>query len=352
MVTNSPPARHRGILPTWQQEMAAAITDPAELLRQLDLQPEQLDPAGLAGLAAAAQDFAMRVPQAFVRRMRRGDPADPLLRQVLSHSQELAPTPGFVADPLDEAAARRTPGLLQKYHGRALLVATGACAVHCRYCFRREYDYAADSDGADGGRWDAAFAALAADAGVEELILSGGDPLSLSNARLELLFRRAGDITHLRRLRIHTRNPIVLPSRVDAGLLQLLTASRLPIVIVVHANHAAEIDADVRTALAGLGNTGAILLNQSVLLAGVNDTASALTGLSVALFDAGVLPYYLHLLDRVSGAAHFDVPLDRAQALLRDIAARLPGYLVPRLVREEPGMPGKTPVPLERLAAT
>jgi EF-P beta-lysylation protein EpmB len=343
MVTNSLPARHRGIRLTWQQELAAAITDPAELLRELGLEPSQLDPAGIAGLTAAARDFALRVPRPLVSRMRHGDPADPLLRQVLGLGQELADVPGFVADPLKEVSARRAPGLLQKYYGRALLVTTGACAVHCRYCFRRDYDYATDDNG--GERWEAALAALSADPSISELILSGGDPLSLSNARLQGLLRRAAENPALRRLRIHTRNPIVLPSRVDAGLLQLLKASPLPVVMVVHVNHAAEIDDSVRGALSALRDAGVTLLNQSVLLAGVNDSAAALELLSTTLFDAGVLPYYLHLLDPVRGAAHFDVPVERAQRLLQTLAARLPGYLVPRLVREEPGRPGKTPVP-------
>jgi EF-P beta-lysylation protein EpmB len=349
MVTNSLPARHRGLPATWQQDMAAAITDPGVLLAELGIDPSLLDPDGLEGLRRAARDFPLRVPRALVGRMRRGDPDDPLLRQVLARGPEQDAVAGYVTDPLDEAAARRAPGLLQKYQGRALLVTTGACAVHCRYCFRREYDYGADRDGAE--RWEAALAAIAADPTLSELILSGGDPLSLSNARLGSLLRRAADIPALRRLRIHTRNPIVLPSRIDAGLLQILKASRLPVVLVVHANHAAEIDDSVRAALRALRDTGATLLNQSVLLAGVNDTQDALAELSAALFDAGVLPYYLHELDRVRGTAHFSVPTAQAQQLLQALAARLPGYLVPRLVREEPGRPGKTPIPPLRTVA-
>jgi EF-P beta-lysylation protein EpmB len=335
----------RGTAPaTWQQELASAITDPAELLRELGLDPALLETGGVNAMTQAAQAFPLRVPRAFVRRMRRGDPNDPLLRQVLARGLELQATPGFSADPLDEAAARRAPGLLQKYEGRALLVTTGACAVHCRYCFRREYDYSVEGSGIEGGRWEAAMTTLAADHGIEEVILSGGDPLSLGNSRLEALLRRLEGMPQLRRLRLHTRTPIVLPSRVDHGLARLLAATRLQLVIVVHANHAAEIDDDVRRALAALRATGGTLLNQSVLLAGVNDSVDALAALSRAMFESGTLPYYLHLLDRVNGVAHFEVDEARAVELLRELNGRLPGYLVPRLVREQPGMPGKTPL--------
>jgi EF-P beta-lysylation protein EpmB len=342
MVTNSPPARHSHAPATWQQDLAAAITDPAELLAELGLDPASLGDGG--ALPAGLEHFPLRVPRSFVRRMRRGDPRDPLLRQVLPLNAEGARVAGFGGDPLGENAARRAPGLLQKYAGRALLVTTAACAVHCRYCFRRDHDYAQDQAAGEAGRWEAALASLAADPSIEEIILSGGDPLSLGNARLAALVRSLEGIGHLKRLRLHTRNPVVLPSRVDAGLLKVLCDTRLAVVVVVHANHAAEIDAEVGAALAALRGTGATLLNQSVLLAGVNDDADALTALSQRLFAYGALPYYLHLLDRVAGVAHFEVDEGRAQQLLRCLNARLPGYLVPRLVREIAGMPGKTPV--------
>lgn len=319
---------------SWQTELAQAISDPAQLLDALALDPA-LFPAG----AAAAAGFRLRVPWAFVRRMRRGDARDPLLRQVLPIGAELADVAGFVSDPLGERAVNSVPGLLHKYRGRALLVTTGACAVHCRYCFRREFPYAAQST--DEGRWDAAIAAIAADRSIEEVILSGGDPLTLSNARLGALTDRLTAIGHVRRLRVHTRTPVVLPSRVDHGLVQWLAGLPRP-VVVVHVNHAQEIDADVSAAFARLRACGATLLNQSVLLAGVNDDEHTLAALSSALWDAGVLPYYLHVLDRVRGAAHFDVPDARARELARGLAARLPGYLVPRLAREQAGAPGKT----------
>ena len=349
MVTNSPVSRHRpepGAL-SWQQQQAAAVTDVAILLQRLGLQAEQLDAGGLAALQAATAGFALRVPDSFIARMRPGDPADPLLRQVLSMPAETLAQAGFSSDPLAEAAARRAPGLLQKYQGRALLVTTAACAVHCRYCFRRDYDYAADSSAEDAGRWDTALAVLAADASVHEVILSGGDPLSLGNARLEGLLQRLEQLPHLRRLRIHTRSPIVLPARVDSGLQQLLAARRLPLTVVVHANHPAEIDADVANALRALRDTGASVLNQSVLLAGINDNVAALQGLSEALHAAGTLPYYLFLLDRVTGTGHFEVSVARARELINTLNTRLPGFLVPRLVQELPGHPGKTAVDLQ-----
>jgi EF-P beta-lysylation protein EpmB len=338
MITTSPVSRQRAAArpkAIWQRELAQAICDPLELCRALGLDPQ----LALTAPGALAQ-FPLRVPRGFVRRMRAGDPADPLLRQVLPLAAELAVTPGFGADPLLERAVMRAPGLLHKYRGRALLITTEACAVHCRYCFRREFPYR--SAHGDGGRWRAALAALAADESIHELILSGGDPLSLGNDRLARLTDDLRHVRHLRRLRLHTRTPIVLPERVDDELLAWLTALPWPCVIVLHCNHANEIDDAVREATASLKHTGATVLNQSVLLAGVNDSAEALCELSEALWSAGVLPYYLHLLDRVRGAAHFEVGESRARELMRQVTARLPGYLVPRLARESPGAASKT----------
>ncbi|MDA8350721.1 MAG: EF-P beta-lysylation protein EpmB [Pseudomonadota bacterium] len=322
----------RQISARWQQELAEAITDPGTLAAALGLP--------LEALGAVDSAFPLRVPRSFVARMRPGDPADPLLRQVLPTAAELLEQAGYGADPLEEATAQRAPALLQKYHGRALLIATQSCAVHCRYCFRREFPYAAQHS--EGTRWSEALAAIAADASLEEIILSGGDPLSLSNARLGALGADLARIPHLRRLRIHTRQPVVLPSRVDAGLLDWLRSSPLPVVIVLHVNHPNELDASLREACASLRATGVTLLNQTVLLAGVNDDAAVLAELSQRLFQAGVLPYYLHALDKVRGAAHFLVPDERARRLAGALAACLPGYLVPRLVRELPAAPSKT----------
>jgi EF-P beta-lysylation protein EpmB len=275
--------------------------------------------------------------------MRRGDPADPLLRQVLPVAAELVEEPGFVADPLGEREAMRAPGLLQKYQGRALLITTSACAVHCRYCFRREFPYAEQRS--ETARWGEAIDAIARDISLEEVILSGGDPLSLSDSRLASLTDALARVPHIRRLRVHTRQPIVLPSRVDDGLMHWIARLPWPTVFVLHANHANEIDSDVREACVKLRAGGVTLLNQAVLLKGVNDDTKTLAALSHALFEAGVLPYYLHVLDRVRGTAHFEVDERRAQQLVGELASTLSGYLVPRLVREVAGAPAKVGLP-------
>lgn len=290
----------------------------------------------------AARQFALRVPRGFIARMRHGDPDDPLLRQVLPVLDEDRIVAGFGLDAVGDAAARRGGGVIHKYNGRALLVATGSCAVHCRYCFRRHYPYAEDTAAAAG--WREAVALIAGDASIHEVILSGGDPLSLADHKLAELTAALRGIPHLRRLRIHTRLPIVLPERVDAGLLAWLRGLPWPVAIIVHANHAREFDAAVDDAMAALRDAGALLLNQAVLLRGVNDSVDALADLCERGHAAGVLPYYLHQLDRVAGAAHFEVGDAEALALHAALAARLPGYLVPRLVREVAGRTGKTPL--------
>lgn len=321
--------------PRWQQELARAISDPAELLRVLEL-----DGALLPGARRAAKLFRLRVPHPFVARMRRGDPADPLLRQVLPLDAETLAVPGYRSDPLEETVAGVDDGVLHKYHGRALVIATGACGVHCRYCFRRHFPYGDSRAARDG--WRPVLERFRNDTTLTEAILSGGDPLSLSDARLAQLVAGLDAVPHLRRLRIHTRQPVVLPSRVDGRLLDWLRRTRLQRLIVLHVNHANEIDDEVAGAAAELRAAGAVLLNQSVLLRGVNDSVDALCALSDRLFTAGVMPYYLHLLDPVAGAAHFDVAEAIAVRLLAGVQARLPGYLVPRLVREIPGETAKT----------
>ncbi len=342
MITASPGSRqHDGadhaedLQPeAWQRELAAAVTEPGELLRLLGL-----DPARVPHLGGAMAGFRLRVPRGFVRRMRRADPDDPLLRQVLPDLRELIEQPGFVADPLAERQYQRAPGLLHKYRGRALLISTGACAVHCRYCFRREFPY--EQPQGEAGRWRRALAAIAADPSIEEVILSGGDPLTLSTARLAQLTSQLALIGHVRRLRLHTRTLVVLPERADGPLLRWLAGLPWPCVIVLHCNHANEVDDSVRAAARRLRAAGATLLNQSVLLAGINDSVDALAALSQALWSAGVLPYYLNLLDRVRGSAHFEVTEERGRALMGQLAARLSGYLVPRLARDVPGSAAK-----------
>jgi EF-P beta-lysylation protein EpmB len=322
----------------WQRELARAVTDPVELLELVGLGPEWLDAA-----RQAAARFPLRVPRPFVARMRRGDPADPLLRQVLPLAAELADVPGYVQDPVGDLAAAAGAGVLRKYAGRALLVATGACAVHCRYCFRREFPYADEL--ASAGQWRGAVDAIRADPGVTEVILSGGDPLSLADHKLAALTDALADVPHVRRLRVHTRHPIVLPSRVDDGLLAWLARLPWPVTFVLHANHAAELDVEVAAAVARLREARVHVLNQAVLLRGVNDSVAALAALSERLFETGALPYYLHVLDRVRGSAHFEVPEDEARRLHAALTRTLPGYLVPRLVREVPGAPSKVSIP-------
>jgi len=328
----------------WREELRRAIRDPRALLRILDLE----DPAEHADLGRrlAARDFPLRVPMGFARRMRKGDPRDPLLLQVLPDPKELEAADGFVADPLREGELLDTRGVLHKYAGRALLMLTGACAVHCRYCFRRHFPY---GEHRLGGEWREAVEYLHRDESLSEVILSGGDPLALPDSTLAALVRELDGIPHLRRLRIHSRLPVVLPERVDADLVAWLCGGRLQPVVVVHANHPNEIDERVRVALEILRRRGVTLLNQTVLLRGVNDSASVLGRLSESLFACGVLPYYLHLLDPVAGAAHFFVPDEEALGLLDAMRRSLPGYLVPRLVRETPGAPAK--VAVERATA-
>lgn len=323
----------------WDGSAADIITDPAELLRLLEL-----DPSSLPAALAAARDFPLKVPRSYARRIRPGDPLDPLLHQVLSRAEELEQVPGYGTDPLAEAEHTPVPGILHKYQGRVLLMVTGACAVHCRYCFRRHFPYNEHMPTRD--RLGAALEWLAGQGDISEVILSGGDPLSVTDRRLRELLTALEAIPHIRRLRIHSRLPVVMPERISEGLLSMLALSRLKPVMVIHANHAAELDQEVAEALAALRRSGVLLFNQSVLLRGVNDTAEALAALSERLLDVGVTPYYLHQLDQVAGAAHFAVGDAEAAALMAELHRRLPGYLLPRLVREEPGAAGKTALPL------
>ena len=321
----------------WQQLWREAVTDVRELLRLLDLSTWT---ANL--LPATDTGFALRVPLGFVARMRRGDPTDPLLLQVLPQMAELVDVPGFSADAVGDSAARTAVGVLHKYRGRALLIATGSCAVNCRYCFRRHFPYAVEA--APANHWQAAIAYLRADTSINEVILSGGDPLSLATPKLAELTDALATIPHIQRLRIHTRLPVVLPERIDVEFTGWLGALRFQRVVVLHANHPNEIDASVASACAALRDSGATLLNQSVLLRSINDDADALAALSERLFASGVLPYYLHQLDHVAGTAHFEVADTHARALVEMLRERLPGYLVPRLVREIAGAPCKQPL--------
>lgn len=319
--------------------MPPSLTDPADLVRRWRL-PE----AALPAVAEASTRFPLKLSDHLAERLAGLGPDDPRVRQFLPSADELVEREGFVSDPVGDAKVQRAPGLLQKYRGRALVIATAACPVHCRYCFRREYPYA---DASAVNHWPEVLGALRGDPDIHEVILSGGDPLSLSNAVLSRMVRELEAIPHLTRLRIHTRFPTTSPGRVDDELAALLAGTRFaPAVVVLHVNHAAELDPEAALAVRRLRATGAVLLSQSVLLRGVNDSEDALAALSEALGALGVVPYYLHLLDRVRGAGHFEVPEPEAVALVRALADRLPGYLVPKLVRELSGERAKTLVPL------
>lgn len=322
-----------GISPVaWQRQLASAIRDSNQLLKALGL-PEEAD---------VSSSFPTLVPLSFLQRMVPGDANDPLLKQVLVDLRERNQVPGFVSDPVGDADAKLAAGMLQKYEGRALLVTTGACAVHCRYCFRREYPY--HDEPRRIADWQPSIDRIAADTSITEVILSGGDPLMLTDARLADLCQRLDAIPHLQRIRFHSRLPIVLPSRVTTEFLDFIRSLRSQVIMVVHANHANEIVGDCADVLRAMVQAGVPVLNQAVLLKGINDTADVLTELCSRLVNVGVMPYYLHQLDRVSGAAHFEVAPQQGIALIAEIAKRLPGYAVPKFVQELPGRPNKTPV--------
>lgn len=320
---------------SWQEAMKDAVRDPDELCRLLDL-PEEFASAA----KDASRQFRLFAPRGFVARMRPGDPNDPLLRQVLPLAKEMTDVPGFTVDPVRDDLAERQPGLLQKYQGRVLLMTTGTCAVHCRYCFRRHFPY--DETPRSVADWQPALDEIASDESVHEVILSGGDPLTIVDAVLCELIEALAENPHLRRLRIHTRLPIVIPERVTDDLIEMLRGSRLTPIVVLHANHANELDSHVAAALTRLATAGIVLLNQAVLLASINDSVDAQAALCERLVNLRVIPYYLHQLDRVAGAAHFEVPIETGRQIVRGLRARLPGYAVPRYVNEVPGETSKT----------
>ncbi len=305
---------------SWQQALKEAIRDPIELCRALRLSAEYESAA-----VRAAESFPVFAPREYVARMRPGDPRDPLLRQVLPLEDELIAHTGFTTDPVGDAQALVSPGLLHKYQARFLMVTTGACAVHCRYCFRRHYPYSTSPRSVEA--WRPALDQIARDPTIHEVILSGGDPLTLVDPLLAELAEAISEIGHVRRLRVHTRLPIVIPQRVTGQLLAWLRATRLTPIMVVHANHPTELDASVRASLAELVDGGVPVLNQAVLLQGVNDDVEVLADLCEQLVNLRVLPYYLHQLDRVAGAAHFEVPEGEGRGLVEELRRRLPGYV-------------------------
>ena len=321
--------------PSWKDSLAKAVRDPEKLLELLELGSEHLEEA-----RRAAELFPLTVPREFIARMRPGDPEDPLLRQVLPLGVECEKAPDERSDPLGEDDFLCAPGLLRKYQGRALLVAAGTCAINCRYCFRRNYPYSETPAGLKS--WEPALELLEADKSISEIILSGGDPLVLTDMALARLVERLDRIPHLRRLRIHSRLPIVIPRRVTDELLSTLRTSRLTPILVVHSNHPAELDEETIDGLRRFIDAGIPVLNQAVLLRGVNDNADTLTELCRRLVNLAAMPYYLHQLDPVSGSNHFRVPVEEGLELVAELRRRLPGYAVPRYVREIPGEAHKT----------
>jgi EF-P beta-lysylation protein EpmB len=322
----------------WQKELASSFVSPEELLKYLQLNLDEFTQD-----VKARRLFPMRVPLPFVQRMVKGNASDPLFKQVFTMSDEFAEAPGFTSDPLQEHD-NDVEGLLHKYESRALLIVRGGCAVNCRYCFRRDFPYAGNSLNKVG--WLKVLDYLKQSVKINEVILSGGDPLMAKDDFLSWLVEQIASIPSISRIRIHTRLPIVIPSRITSELLDWFTGSRLKPIMVLHINHANEIDESVREKMTQLRQAGVTLLNQAVLLKGINDDVTSQTELSESLFDAGILPYYLHMLDKVRGASHFDVEENEAKAIVGELIKRLPGFLVPKLVREVGGQPGKTPIDL------
>ncbi len=333
MISRSPLREDR---PDWRRELSEAYSDPLELLRMLELDSEKIGYA-----PAAARLFPFRVTRYYANLIEPRTPADPLLLQILPQTQEMLSATGFEAEPLAESRDAQGNSLLAKYQQRVLLMVSGACAIHCRYCFRRSFPY---NDFVGHRRLSDAITRLEQDPEIKEVILSGGDPLVIDDAALGELVRRLEAVPHVSRLRIHSRLPVVLPSRLTPGLLEVLRATRLRTVLVLHINHPHEVTLELADALIPWRQSGLTLLNQAVLLRGVNDDPETLEELSEKLFDAGVLPYYVHLLDRVSGSAHFEVTDARAREIETDLRTRLPGYLMPRFVREVNGEPYKVPL--------
>ncbi|EPG4208356.1 EF-P beta-lysylation protein EpmB [Klebsiella michiganensis] len=334
IVTLNTPSRE-----DWLTQLADVVTSPDELLHLLNVDAD----ANLLAGRDAKRLFALRVPRAFIARMEPGNSNDPLLRQVLTSQEEFINAPGFSTDPLEEQHSV-VPGLLHKYSNRALLLVKGGCAVNCRYCFRRHFPYAENQG--NKRNWQQALEYISAHPQLDEIIFSGGDPLMAKDHELDWLLTQLESIPHIKRLRIHSRLPIVIPARITDTLVARIAASSLQVLLVNHVNHANEIDAAFRASMKKLRMAGVTLLNQSVLLRGVNDNANTLADLSNALFDAGVMPYYLHVLDKVQGAAHFMVSDEEARAIVRELLTLVSGYLVPKLAREIGGEPSKTPLDL------
>lgn len=319
----------------WQSQLTSTITSPKQLLTML-----KLDTSLLPAALEASQNFKLKAPLSYVKRIKQGDINDPLLKQILPIGAECLEVEGYGKDPLQEWSQNPTDGVIHKYQGRLLLIVSGACAINCRFCFRRHFPYEDNRLSRDS--LQKAIDYIAADTSISEVIFSGGDPLANSDKRLSAIISQLNMIPHLDTLRVHTRLPIMIPERVTDELITLLSTQRLKPVVVLHCNHSNEINEEVQRAIQKMAQAGITLLNQTVLLKGINDSADSLLALNKKLFHASVLPYYLHLLDPVQGAAHFDVKEPKAIEIMQQLSAKSPGYLVPKLVREIAGKPNKT----------
>ena len=319
----------------WQSQLTSAITSPKQLLTML-----KLDTSLLPAAFEASQNFKLKAPLSYVKRIKQGDINDPLLKQILPIDAECLEIEGYGKDPLQEWSQNPTDGVIHKYQGRLLLIVSGACAINCRFCFRRHFPYEDNRLSRDS--LQKAIDYIAADTSISEVIFSGGDPLANSDKKLSAIISQLNMIPHLDTLRVHTRLPIMIPERVTDELITLLSTQRLKPVVVLHCNHSNEINEEVQRAIQKMAQAGITLLNQTVLLKGINDSADSLLALNKKLFHASVLPYYLHLLDPVQGAAHFDVKEPKAIEIMQQLSAKSPGYLVPKLVREIAGEPNKT----------
>ena len=317
----------------WSQQLAQGFTKPKQLLQFLDVEITNYS-------IAADKEFATRVPLSFAEKMQKGNINCPLLKQVLPIADEMEKKDSYLLDPLQEQQANPIRGLLHKYHSRALLTLAPSCAINCRYCFRRHFPY--DDNKITPDNWQSIINYLADEPSINEVIFSGGDPLMVKNSRLAKYIADLEQVASIKTLRLHSRMPVVLPARVDLELINLLAKSRFKVVLVIHCNHPNELCCHTAKIFKALKEVGITLLNQSVLLKGVNDKAEILEELSQKLFEQDIMPYYLHLLDKVAGAAHFDLPLAKAKQIYNKLQILLAGYLVPKLVCERAGVKHKS----------
>ena len=327
---------------SWQLAMKRAIRSGSELRKTVGLPPDPAEDLDAAGKLAGERDFPTFAPLEYISRIRPGDAEDPLLRQILPVTDEQTEKSGFGADPVGDLNSLVSPGVLHKYEGRALILTTAACGIHCRYCFRREFPYR--EAGSRQNDWLPSIEYIEQHPDIEEVILSGGDPLTTSDEKFQELMSALEKIHHLKRLRIHSRMPVVIPQRVTGQLLDMLSSSRLATWMVIHANHPHELSDSVLSGMGAMIDAGIPVLNQSVLLRGVNDRSETLIELCRLLVNHRIQPYYLHQLDRVRGATHFEVPIETGMKIIEDLRSELPGFAVPQYVVEKPGEKSKSPI--------